>query len=254
MLKLIKENIPEKLRELDQWVGFILNDEGKKIPINPKVEGNGDCASISDPSTWGSFEQAAKTVEVGMCVGIEFAMTPESNLIFLDIDCHTDKCKTEEEKEELRNKYKAMCRAASTFRTYQEKSFSINGGTSIVRTVFGNKLKYSLNFNGYYIWDGKRYVDYGDSDILIHPITETLALVEHSVFRYVMTEVINADDTVIVLPADNKKEKDKTMKDLMEEQSIKLFQDSKRYVDYKLAKEVLKKYKGMNVFDDIKDY
>lgn len=520
MLKLIKENIPLKLRELNQWVGFVLNDEGKKIPINPKVEGNGDCAKISDPSTWGSFEQAVKTVEVGMCVGIEFAMTPETGLIFLDIDCHTDKCKTEEEKEELRKQYDAMCRAASTYRTYQEKSYSgegvhvlaygtldedlktgtsslmpieiytdkrflvmtghrindfeisedeqvvrtlrklhsnyfqkkspsntgledkplvgvidnekyddetvlkialknedfrllwedqwdkvvdkegnqkytqqhysdfalirkltfytgnnttqverlfrqspcylaygkngkyvkyesdikkdiekasstctavytpksdststdspaeievandtwfpdfkkiyrllfvdkdsqllknpalismvreyifkyqddkslayipylfkedrnINGGTFIVRKVFGNKLKYSLNFNGYYIWDGKRYVDYGDSDILIHPITETLALVEHSVFRYVMTEVINADDTVVVIPAATSKDKDKTVKDLMEEQSIKLFQDSKRYVDYKLAKEILKKYKGMNVFDDIKDY
>ncbi len=518
MLKLIKENIPEKLREFNQWVGFILNDEGKKIPIDPKIEGDGNYAKISEPSTWGTFEQAVRTVEVGMCVGIEFAMTPESNLIFLDIDCHTDKCKTEEEKKTLIEQYKAMCRATSTYRTYQEKSFSgegvhvlaygtldedlqtgtspimptleiytekrflvmtghrindfeisedeqvvrtlrklhsnyfqkkspinvdltdrpligvidtekykddtvlsvalknkdfkllwegnwdkvvdkqgnqkysqqhyadfalirkltfytcnfpaqverlfkqspcylaygkngkwskyesdikkdiqkasstctavyspmkemvvrgadvvntdiwvpdyqkfyqllmadkdsrpiknralveilkdyilkyqgqkniqyipdlftedrnINGATNIVKKVFGDSFKYSYNSSGYYIWDGKRYVDHGDVEILIHPITEIFALVEHSVFYHVMSYVVFADDNKIVIPPKTPKEDGKTEKDLLEEKAIKLFQESKRYVDTKLATDVLKKYKGMDLGNDIAGY
>lgn len=523
MLKLIKENIPEILREKNNWVGFKLTEEGKKIPVDPNPSAFGEMAKINEPTTWGTFEQAVKLVDVGMCVAVGYALTKEENLIFIDIDYHADARASEEEKTDLEKKYNAMCRAVSYFQTYQEQSLSgdgvhllaqgqlvedlclgqskimpieiynegrfcimtghklnefgvdssdrtvgginnlhknyftskvesvvlngnksliptvgqtfeddkvlevalrnqdfrllwenkwelvkdkegnqkysqqhysdfalirkltfytancpeqvnrifrqspcyqaygqngkwvkyesdikkdietasttctavytpkaikttdntgespsditvvdseiwfpdfkkinqllytntddkliknpvllgivqeyvmkyqnkedtlylpylfkedrnINGGTAIVRKRYGNRLKYSLNFNGYYIWDEKRYLDYGDYEILIHPITETLALVEHSVFRYVMTEVINADDTNIVVPAATPKESEKTLKDLLEEQSIKLFNESKRYVDYKLAKEILKKYKGMNVFDDLKGY
>ena len=56
---------------------------------------------------------------------------------------------------------------------------NVNGCTAIVKRVLGDKLKYSYQFSDYYIWEEKRYRGYGDSNYLIHAITEILGLVEH---------------------------------------------------------------------------
>lgn len=507
MLDLKKDSIPERLKKNDKWVGFTITPEGKKVPIDPKPNSFGGYAKINDPATWGSFEDAVKTVEVGLCVAVGYALTKEDGLIFVDLDCHTDKCKTEEEKEKLEKLYKSLCKTVSYFDTYMEQSLSgegvhllaegsladdlargsspispieiyddkrfiivtghrlndfdiesndrtigairnlhkihfpkanthtslalgksnipispdqkysdkevlevalreknfnllwhdswdkvvdkegkqkytqqhfadfalirkltfytcncpsqverlyrssptyqaygkngkwskfesdirkdiekasstcsavysplvktvgsgeaevvegepapsaewkpnfqeiykllsaedeesklfknpvlvtmlkdyivkfsgrtdiryipylfkedrnINGATHIVKQAFGENLKYSFKFGGYYIWDGKRYVNYGDSEVLIHPITEVLGLVEHSVFHWVMTYVVNSEN-----------------KDFLEDKAIRLFEESKKYVTSKLAQDVLKKYKGMNIGNDISSY
>ena len=58
MLKLNIAGIPEELKKNKQWVGFEIGKNGKK-PIDPKsIGGFTSYASISDPSTWGTFEEA----------------------------------------------------------------------------------------------------------------------------------------------------------------------------------------------------
>ena len=94
-----------------------------------------------------------------------------------------------------------------------------------MKRVLGDKLKYSYQFSDYYIWEEKRYRGYGDSNYLIHAITEILGLVEHSVFHWVATEVI---------PMEQSEEKEH-----LEERAEELFKASKSYVTTKLAKDVL---------------
>ncbi len=64
-----RENIPEELRQIPNWVCCNGKD---KIPKNPS---NGKNAKSNDPSTWGTFEQACKACETfGFdYIGFEFA-------------------------------------------------------------------------------------------------------------------------------------------------------------------------------------
>jgi len=55
------DSIPESLKELNQWVGYILKWDDKKkkynkLPINPHDNSRG--AKANDPTTWGSYERA----------------------------------------------------------------------------------------------------------------------------------------------------------------------------------------------------
>ena len=118
MLKLIKENIPEVMKNKNKWVAFELSAEGKKIPIDPKPTSFGAYADISDPDTWGSFEQAVRFVEQGLAVAIGYAITKEDFLIFVDVDCHLEKLETEQEKQEELKKYKSICRDAILLRLF----------------------------------------------------------------------------------------------------------------------------------------
>lgn len=91
MVKLNIDGIPEGLKKNKRWVGFEIGENGKK-PIDPKsIGGFTSYASISDPSTWGTFEEAVKLVEAGLCQGVGYAMTKDDHLIFIDVDLHLDK-------------------------------------------------------------------------------------------------------------------------------------------------------------------
>lgn len=131
---------------------------------------------------------------------------------------------------------------------------NINGGTHIVRNVFSDKMIYSQQFPGYYIWNGKKYNCYGDEEMLIHPLTEIMGYVEHSVFYWTMTEVATAPDTPVTDSADSSAKSQKTLKDYMEEKAVNLFRDSKGYVSKRLVKDILSKYKGLDVLTDLYSY
>lgn len=69
------EHIPKELQELPQWVAAGEN----KIPINPR---NGRNADPTDPSTWGTFEEAKRA---GLRhVGFVLAVTDPYTIIDLD--------------------------------------------------------------------------------------------------------------------------------------------------------------------------
>ena len=69
MLTPIFENIPNELREYNQWV--VWKDSTKK-PFNPTALNSG--ASVKDPESWSSFEQAKVAYEEGELVGIGFVL------------------------------------------------------------------------------------------------------------------------------------------------------------------------------------
>jgi len=60
------ENIPEELRDLEQWCCWVGSD---KIPKSPK---NGKNAQSNNPGTWGTFAQAVKACETFGFDGLGF--------------------------------------------------------------------------------------------------------------------------------------------------------------------------------------
>ena len=58
----MRNNIPMELRALPQWVVA----SADRVPLNPRT---GQPASVTDPSTWATFEEAIRTgmkhIEIG---------------------------------------------------------------------------------------------------------------------------------------------------------------------------------------------
>ena len=76
------ENIPQPLRGLTQWVCWGGLPDKPKAPQDPKTLRMAKC---NDPTTWGSFDQAARRVGAGaQGVGIEFAAG--GGLVGVDFD------------------------------------------------------------------------------------------------------------------------------------------------------------------------
>ena len=140
MLALRKEEIPDELKRDNRWVAFNINHEGKKIPIDPKVEFDYRVASISDPETWGAFEQAASLVENGLYPAVAYAKPKGDSLLFNDLDKHLEKCKSEEEKKDLIKKYEALLRQLGYFNTYMEQSISGTGVHLLARGSLNPEL------------------------------------------------------------------------------------------------------------------
>ena len=128
MLKLKIENIPEDMKRKKQWVAFKIRN-GKKIPFDPKPESGDATASISDPNTWGTFEQAVSMVESGLCIAIGYAMTEEDRFIFVDVDYRPDRCKTEKELEKHKQEVESMIEAVKRFNTYGRRRTEKKQGT-----------------------------------------------------------------------------------------------------------------------------
>lgn len=77
-------NIPEELRALKQWVAVDMTIDDvtrkpKKHPVNPKT---GNLASVTDPSTWGSFDEAVYFNSP--CIG--FVFTQKCGYTGIDLD------------------------------------------------------------------------------------------------------------------------------------------------------------------------
>ena len=140
MLALRKEGIPDELKRDNRWVAFNINHEGKKIPIDPKVEFAYRVASISDPETWGTFEQAASLVENGLFPAAAYAKPKGDSLLFNDLDKHLEKCKSEEEKKDLIKNYEALLRQLGYFNTYMEQSISGTGVHLLARGSLNPEL------------------------------------------------------------------------------------------------------------------
>ena len=91
-------NIPNELKSLPQWVGFLATtaDNGKttKKPVNPHTLSG---ASSTDSTTWGTYQQAVNSVgqrctvggDSGTVTGIGFVFRPP--YCGIDIDHCIDK-------------------------------------------------------------------------------------------------------------------------------------------------------------------
>ena len=76
--------IPEVLKARSQWVVWtyrMQEGEIKKPPLSPKT---GKLASVGNPDTWESFEDARKAYETGRFAGVGFVLT--SGIVGIDVD------------------------------------------------------------------------------------------------------------------------------------------------------------------------
>ena len=89
-------NLPTKLRDLRQWVGYMLlqkpgEEKPRKIPINPRTLHG---ASSNAPSTWGAIAEAVAAIgQTGPCkdgsgtvCGIGFMFAPGGGVVGVDLD------------------------------------------------------------------------------------------------------------------------------------------------------------------------
>ena len=108
-------NIPAELRALPQWVCAHAN----KIPLNPR---NGELASVTDPATWATFDEARRA---GM-QHIGFMLTSWDPYTIIDLDNKPEKPCTEEQ-------WARHQLILNSFDSYTERSASGNGYHIIIR-------------------------------------------------------------------------------------------------------------------------
>lgn len=102
-------NIPEELRSYPQW---ICHDADKR-PINPHT---GRLADVSEPATWGAFDQACAACDAGKGVGIGFVFTEGDPFVGVDLDVSEGAGPSEGQQ-----------RIYNAFNTYAEQSQSGRG-------------------------------------------------------------------------------------------------------------------------------
>lgn len=73
------DDIPEVLQRYHQWVVW----RADKHPRNARTMKH---ASVEDPTTWSSFEEARSTVEQGKALGVGFVFTGEDPFVAIDFD------------------------------------------------------------------------------------------------------------------------------------------------------------------------
>ncbi|MDD4113225.1 MAG: phage/plasmid primase, P4 family, partial [Herbinix sp.] len=139
-------NIPQDLKEINNWVGFkIIQSDGKdkKIPVNPNTGKN---AKVNQPSTWGTYTEAIKSVSQYSLDGIGFVFTLASGYIGIDIDNCIDG------KGEYTDKAQNII---SLLNSYSEKSVSGRG----IHIVIKGEIPNSINnrAEGIEIYDNLRY-------------------------------------------------------------------------------------------------
>ncbi|URA06962.1 replicative primase helicase [Xanthomonas phage Pfeifenkraut] len=80
-------NIPNEMRAFKQWVVWRYEDRDAdkptKVPYSP---GSNRMASVTDPSTWASFDDAVAAMQTNWYAGIGFVLTDEDPYTFIDLD------------------------------------------------------------------------------------------------------------------------------------------------------------------------
>jgi len=154
------QNLPDELKILNQWVGANEN----KIPLDPKT---GKTASVDDPGTWGTFDQACSCGSPH----IGFVFTADDPYVFVDLDTGKNT--------ELTKLHAEIVESADS---YTETSKSGTGSHIVVRGKMEHGLRadaqgieiypngrYMLatgwQYYGHDIADGQELIDYLSSQI-----------------------------------------------------------------------------------------
>lgn len=84
---MVFNNIPLELRTYEQWCcwRYEESDGGKptKVPYSPRTN---RLASVSDPSTWSTFEECVNAMQFGIYDGIGFILSKNDPYTFIDLD------------------------------------------------------------------------------------------------------------------------------------------------------------------------
>jgi primase-polymerase (primpol)-like protein len=144
------EKIPKILKELPQWVNWKAElrdgeDKATKVPYDPKTIGTVR-AKTNDSSTWGTFEQASKSMKRHGFDGVGFVVTKDDDFVGFDLDKCVDK-ETGKIEEWAKN-------IVATIDSYTERSPSKTGIRVIAKGVLpkGPRRK-----GGFEIYDSGRY-------------------------------------------------------------------------------------------------
>lgn len=117
-------NIPAELRALPQWVVADMSidketGKPKKLPLNPRT---GQLADVTDPSTWGTFEEALRTGSHH----VGFVLSPTDPYTIIDLD---NKPHDPATPEQLARHYKIL----EAFNSYTEISQSGTGYHIVIK-------------------------------------------------------------------------------------------------------------------------
>ena len=138
--------IPIELRALPQWVGA-----RDKVPVSPA---SFQAASVTDPSTWGTFEQAMDGLFNDAYTHIGFVFTESDPYVFIDLDAPKEDGRvlpaTDQRFIDQDAKSKSWIKA---FNSYTESSQSGAGYHIIIRAHLGQAIK----IKGVEMYHSKRY-------------------------------------------------------------------------------------------------
>lgn len=115
--------IPAELRALRQWILWRYEDKGGPKPTKIPYSVRHQLASVTDPSSWSSFEEVHNLFQMGNYSGIGFVFTENDPYAFIDLD-DTEGNKTNLERQQLIFK---------EFDSYSERSPSGKGLHIIVK-------------------------------------------------------------------------------------------------------------------------
>jgi hypothetical protein len=165
------EAIPLELRQLTQWVGA-----QNKIPINPRTY---KAASSTDPSTWGTFQEAMDGLFTEQYTHIGLVFTETDPYLFIDLDAAkgedgnilpaTDPMWIEQDKRSMS--------WVQAFQSYTERSQSGQGYHIIVKAKVDNAVK----IKGMEMYYAKRYAIFTGNVLIPAPIYERQGKVDEAV-------------------------------------------------------------------------
>jgi len=154
------EHIPAELKALPQWVCA-----RNKIPFNPA----GSSASVTDPTTWSTFEQAVAAVKKGVFEDIGFVFTKEDPYVFIDLDAPKENgviiSADDPRAVDLDAKHQSWIKG---FSSYTELSKSRRGYHIICK----GSIPQAVKAKGYEIYDSKRYAIFTGEVVLLTPVLD----------------------------------------------------------------------------------
>src|SRR5262245_24129509 len=81
----VVENSPDALKQRNQWVVWSWRWVGSKWD-KPPLQVNGQAASVSDPTTWATFDDALQAQRAGGFDGVGFVFTDGDDFFGFDFD------------------------------------------------------------------------------------------------------------------------------------------------------------------------
>ena len=181
-------NIPLEVRSFPQWVVWRLEEsvEGKptKLPYNPRT---GKFASVTDPTTWATFDEVIAVMQTGWYSGIGFVLTDNDPYSFIDLD------NPAKEKDPAT----ALARQLDIFHkfdSYSERSPSGNGLHIIVKgAITGGRRRSSIE-----VYSSERYMtmtgDIFDHKDQINERQELLSLLWSEMGGTASTQIYTGND------------------------------------------------------------
>lgn len=81
------QNIPNEMRTYPQWVMWRYEDTDSKKPTKvPYSARSAKLASVTDPTTWATFDECVNAMSSGWYSGIGFVLTENDPYAFIDLD------------------------------------------------------------------------------------------------------------------------------------------------------------------------